>query len=294
MLQSFQSFRRFRLCALICGVSALASAKASADLIDLDLSLLPVQYRGAFVQAERFWENRLIGFSGVIPRQILGQLQNVRITVTVDGVDGAGGILAFAGPNEVFTYETPYQNINVAQTAAMTFDEDDIDGLLAGGLLDEVVLHEMAHALGFGTLWSDNGFNNIAFANYDGTYAVRQYRKDNRQPLAQFVPVDQPQGGGSGGHWDANDSFFFNPNTFIGELMIPFLTDAPYVSNVTWASFADLGYKVKGINDKIAAPVPVIPGGGKIVPNPSVDAEDDDEEVQSPSNNGLGGKTIGR
>ena len=287
-----KSLKFVRLCALVCGVSALFSVRASADLIDLDMTGVPVQYRAAFVQAERFWEARLIGFSDVIPRQILGRLHNVEITVTIANIDGPGGVLGFAGPNEVFRYRTPYQNINVSQTASMTFDENDVDGLLAAGLLDEVVLHEMAHALGFGSLWTANEFNAIAFGNYNGTFALRQYRLDSRQPLAQFVPVEQQGGGGTAGaHWDSNDAFFFNPNTFIGELMIGFITDAPYVSDVTWASYADLGYTVNGINDKIVAPAPVVPGG-KVVPNPN-STTDDTGEFGSPSTSGRPTKTLG-
>jgi hypothetical protein len=194
MMQSFVSVPRARCFALILGVVSLVSTRARADLIDLDLSLLPVQYRAAFVEAERFWESRLIGFSGVIPRQILARLHNVEISVTVDNIDGPFNILAFAGPNDVFSYVTPYQNINVSQTASMTFDEDDIDFLLAG----------------FGTLWDQNEFNAIPFFNYNATYGLRQYRHDSRQPLAQFVPVQQTPGS-SGGHWYEADPFFYNP-----------------------------------------------------------------------------------
>lgn len=291
MLESMSWLRRMRRCMLLCGTLALAATSARADLMDLDLSGVPIQYRAAFVQAERFWESRLLGFSTVIPRHLLEQLHNIEFSVEIANVDGAGGVLAFCGPDEVFSYRSPYQDINVPQSASMTVDIDDIDFLLAAGLLDEVVLHEMAHGLGFGPLWTANGFNGLAFGNYNGTYALRQYRLDSRQPLAQFVPVEQGGGGGTAGaHWDSNDSFFFNQQTFVGELMIGFITDAPYVSDVTWASFADLGYKVKGINDKVAADIPLIPRNPKTVPNQNATGS----EAGIKGNESGPSKTIGR
>ena len=39
----------------------------------------------------------------------------------------------------------------------MQFDEDDVDALEQEGSLPGVILHEMGHVLGFGTLWDGLG-----------------------------------------------------------------------------------------------------------------------------------------
>jgi hypothetical protein len=36
----------------------------------------------------------------------------------------------------------------------MSFDTADLDRMEADGCLQDVILHEMGHVLGFGTLWS--------------------------------------------------------------------------------------------------------------------------------------------
>ncbi len=233
---------------------------------------MPVATRAAIVQASHFWETRLIGYSAVIPRAMLSKLHNIQISAIVADIDGAGGILAFAGPSDVFRYHTSAQNLNISQAGMITFDTADLNYLLATGLLDDVATHEMAHVLGFGTLWSDDAFNDTSYFNYTGYYALRQYRHDSRQPLAQFVPTQQTTTGTPGGHWYENDPFFFNANTLAAELMTPYLSDSPFVSEVTWAQFADLGYKVKGITDDIPGGVafPAPKGGKTARPSPSV------------------------
>ena len=39
----------------------------------------------------------------------------------------------------------------------MIFDEANIEQLLASGGLSNVILHEMAHVFGFGTIWDEKG-----------------------------------------------------------------------------------------------------------------------------------------
>ena len=39
----------------------------------------------------------------------------------------------------------------------MRLDTDDLDSLETQGLLGDVILHEMGHVIGFGTLWDTKG-----------------------------------------------------------------------------------------------------------------------------------------
>ena len=70
------------------------------------------------------------------------------ILASFDSIDGPGKTLAYSGPCWL-------RDSNNGQTAVgiMKFDTADVAGLISSGQLNEVVLHEMNHVLGFGTLW---------------------------------------------------------------------------------------------------------------------------------------------
>jgi hypothetical protein len=127
----------------------------------------------------------------------------------------------------------------------MMFDVADIASLETGGQLDEVILHEMAHVLGFGTLW-----NYGSWSFQQGTCSVDPYF-DGSGAIAAFnaaggsgrtgtkVPVENT--GGSGticSHWRETVH-----NT---ELMTGWLDGGVNnpLSAITIASFGDMGYTV--------------------------------------------------
>lgn len=240
---------------LACAV-CFAPTRSSAQVIDIvsiDLSGLPDGtplaiangIRNAFYDAERFWESRLIGFSSQLPILIQRTKRPVQFTAVIADIDGPGGVLGFAGPSSLTTL-TASRPYTLAAGAAMTFDSEDAVPFYLLGLFDDIVRHEMAHGLGFGTLFAQNRLNLGPFGNYTGSFALKSYRVEAKKPNALFVPLD-----GGGGHWDAADPFFFDVDTISGDLMIPFITDFPVVTETTFAVFADLWYRVKGINDDI-------------------------------------------
>lgn len=249
-----------------------------ADVMSVDVTRVDPRYRGAFQRAEKFWETRLIGYSDQLPAQVKAQLTSrLRITAVSAAIDGAGGVLGQAGPTSVLTFGGfqsgvfgggQYPRIAIARASNMTFDTADLAALEATGALDSVVRHEMAHALGFGSLWAQNGLLGNAVngqTNYFGKNALKAYRTESRNTLAQFVPIEQ--GGGAGtalAHWEDDDPFF-NRRNIDGkaELMLGSINpgvDITFVSETTWASMADLWFKVKGINDR---PIRDTPGGGR-------------------------------
>jgi hypothetical protein len=177
----------------------------------------------------------LTGFPDVPRDPIPGLVVYIR----VQAIDGVGGTLGSAGPCLV---RGAAQN-NLPALGVMRLDEADVANLLNAGRLQTVVLHEMMHVLGFGTIWTDNGVidtTNTADARFLGSRA-RAACADLHAGGANCsttVPVHSADGAGSRfSHW--RESLFTN------ELMTPFLTaGSTPMSAMTIQSLADLGYVV--------------------------------------------------
>jgi len=165
-----------------------------------------------------------------------GTVDDVVIYASVEPIDGAGSILGSAGPCFVRSSNT------LPLYGTMRFDSADVDGL--GDRFEDVILHEMGHVLGVGTIWSSKNlltFNgssclNSSVISFTGSEARAQYAVLGG---SGNVPVEN--GGGSGtkcGHWDEE--------TFDNELMTGFLNggSANPLSIITAGSMQDLGYSV--------------------------------------------------
>lgn len=173
------------------------------------------------------------------------------IYASVAPMDGAGKVLASAGPCVLRT-QSRFPVIGI-----MRFDADDIDALAANGRLAAVVLHEMLHVMGFGTIWRA-GENVVGSGTTDprftGSFAGAQCISaggfascaDGRIPLENI--------GGSGTaevHW--------RESVFDSELMTGFVeedADMP-LSSMSLASLQDLGYQVNLLSaDPFLVPLP--------------------------------------
>ncbi|HXQ29973.1 MAG TPA: Ig-like domain-containing protein [Gemmatimonadales bacterium] len=75
-------------------------------------------------------------------------VSDLLILAKFDSIDGPGKILAQSGPCLIRISN------GLTVLGVMVFDTADVATLIADGQLNEVVLHEMNHVLGFGTLWS--------------------------------------------------------------------------------------------------------------------------------------------
>jgi hypothetical protein len=123
----------------------------------------------------------------------------------------------------------------------MEFDSADMASLEASGGLYYVVLHEMGHVLGIGTIWrlkrllADETTGNPTFT---GGGAMDAYGRLRRAAAGIAVPVENTGGPGTrGGHW--REAVFHN------ELMSGFIAGPGNpLSRLTVASLADLGYTV--------------------------------------------------
>jgi hypothetical protein len=191
-------------------------------------------------------------------------INNLLILAKFDSIDGPGNIAGSAYPCLV-------RNSNgLTLVGVMAFDSSDVDTLLARGLLDVVMTHEMAHVIGFGTLWGppqpqygvfhdclqdtssvgspkDTYFScaqtRAAFDSVGGT----SYTGAGQAFGGQKVPVENcgnspyvPPlcgGGAINGHW--------RETVFGNELMTEYLSAGTNpLSLVTVASQEDLGYTV--------------------------------------------------
>jgi hypothetical protein len=154
-------------------------------------------------------------------------VDDILITAELGPIDGLYGILGQAGPTAVRT------NGSLPATAQMKFDIADVDAM---GLatFSEVVLHEMAHSLGFGSIWDRLGL--VTNGLFTGPMAVGEYH--DMGGTGSGIPVEQDGGSGTAGsHWD--EEIFGN------ELMTGYINSGEnYFTAMSAASFADLGYVI--------------------------------------------------
>jgi hypothetical protein len=177
----------------------------------------------------------LTGFDDV-PRTVIS---GVVVYISIVPIDGIGGTLGSAGPCIVRAASQRY----LPALGVMRLDAADVNNLAAGGYLTTVILHELLHVLGFGTIWIDN-----ALLSGEGTADARFLGVGARAACADLhgggtacattVPVHSTDGAGSRDtHW--RESVFSN------EIMTPFLEQGPNpYSAMTIRSLGDLGYVV--------------------------------------------------
>jgi hypothetical protein len=161
----------------------------------------------------------------------------------------------------------------------MNFDTADTANLATAGTLDDVILHEMGHVLGIGTLWNIAALTSIQpFAStqnlytsgtgqYTGANAIAAWQGEFGQ-ADNFVPVELAGGPGTAnGHWNEVDGggsptgivSLFGPNAgkdFQNELMTGWLGGETFISNVTKGGLIDLGYIVPSFQASATAAVP--------------------------------------
>jgi hypothetical protein len=241
-----------------------------------DIEIVPIapitdpEAQAAFDLAEATWESIIrselqnINFAGTpVPADacltgqpaINDEVDDLRIYVEFEPNDGPGGTLASAGPCVVRTGGTATTIVGI-----MSFDSDDF-GNLSASALNRVILHEMAHVLGFGTLWGRNGqlinpscpdgpdedsIGDCSASDppgpdtrFTGSLASAAYRALGGVANAN-VPVENAQGGPGtrDGHW--------RESIFGLELMTGFLTSnvANPLSLLTVAALDDSGLAV--------------------------------------------------
>lgn len=232
---------------------SLDNGEASANVTVLDTSVAPgntyisgqggngvvsnfnieIVFEGAFSTTERAaFETAADYLSALIPGDLPdeGAIDDIRIIAELEPIDGPFGTLAFAGPTVVrFDSVLPSE-------AEMTFDTADTGRQATEGSLTNTVVHEMIHALGFGTIWSN--FPGLVTSGPDvrftGDNAIAAYNAE----FPAIAASDALSNSGvplEGGHW--------SEAIFTTEILTPTLnSSADFMSGMTVASLEDLGY----------------------------------------------------
>ena len=246
------------------GTSATAtfSAEAMPAIYDIELehvtsSLLTASQREAFEEAERFWESAItanLSWS-TLPRSSLARclsenqmsgdvpgdrvVDDLLIYVEIKEIDGRSGVFGGAGPCQI------REGNSLPAVGVMFFDIADLDSMEANDQLEETIVHEMAHVIGFGTLWSHLNLlqdsaraDRNANTHFTGAAAKAAFDeiRGNNYTDSDLVPVQHQGGVGVwNGHW--------RELVFRSELMTPFPDRGPNpMSVVSLASFVDIGY----------------------------------------------------
>ena len=222
----------------------LPSSDFQIEVVFTDNGLTGSQ-QAIFAQAAARWSEVIIGD---LPDDLVDGvlIDDLRIDASAPDIDGVGNILGQAGPRDF----RPGSLLPL--TGIMEFDQADLAQLEADGQLLTVILHEMGHVLGIGTLWSELGLLQPSGRDqhFIGQAAVAEYNAIFGT-TGNFVPVETDGGPGTaGGHWDEE--------ILINELMTGFLNDGTEnpLSRITIGSLQDMGYEVN-----LAAGDPYSPRG---------------------------------
>ncbi len=265
-------------------------AAFSAVATDFDIELVFItngtpSQNGALLDAANRWMNILRGelvdvdfSSNPVPAnmciqgqpEVSGAIDDLRIYVDITPIDGPLGTLGQAGPCQIrITSQLPVLGF-------MQLDAADVTRLEQDGDLVDVILHEMGHVLGIGTLWGN--FDTLlvnpslpsnagADTHFAGAAAIAAFDAAGGAAYTggAKVPVDnQAAVGSSDAHW--------REPVLQLELMTPALT--PGVTNplsaITTESLADLGYSVDSsgadpFTGTFSAPARLTAPGGRVI-----------------------------
>ncbi len=236
--------------------------------IELQFILPPsVAQLAAFNAAKARWEQVITGdlLAYSIPttntgancgnQTLSGSINDMRIIVELDSIDGPGQILGASSP--CFLRNSGI-GAGLPIISYMLFDTADVAGLIGNGSFSDVVLHEMGHSLGYGTLWNNQGLTNTTSATnpfFTGTLANSAYLNSNggsasvTPPVSgscsianneviprTAVPIENNGGAGTAlSHWEEC--------LFRSEVMTGYISGTVRpLSLTTIESMADLGY----------------------------------------------------
>jgi hypothetical protein len=173
-------------------------------------------------------------------------VDDLLIFVQIVPIDGPGGILGQAGPCLV---RSTGSSAGLPVVGMIRLDAADVAATASNGTLGDVMLHELAHVLGFGQVWSltDYGFN---FLQGTGTGGNPHFTGPRARPgfvlaggtLINNVGVPVEDTGDEGtrlSHW--------RESVMSTELMTGFInpqTQGNPLSVITIGSLMDLGYQV--------------------------------------------------
>jgi hypothetical protein len=204
--------------------------------------------RAAFDQAAARWSTLILGdiedVEVSVPASEFGcypaldeTIDDLVIFADIITIDGAGGVLGQAGPCLIRTEGL------LSVVGRMRFDVADVTTLEANGRLNDVILHEMGHVLGIGSLWTLQGLLQGRGGGdpiFTGATARAAFLAATGPAgySGAIVPVENTGGAGTrDGHW--------RESVATNELMTGFLNAGTNpLSAITVTSLRDQGYLV--------------------------------------------------
>jgi hypothetical protein len=227
-----------------------ATAASRPFTIDVRFtSPISANQRDVFIQAAMRWMDVITGDVPAFqasrgPNSCFGEgpainelIDDLVIFAAVASIDGPGGILGQAGNC------ARRNGSNLPYLGLMTFDVTDLPTYEATGRLEALILHEMGHVLGIGTLWDlkqllqGGGGTDPTFS---GAQALLAWPTLGLNYPGVLVPVENEGGSGTrDSHW--------RETILDRELMTGFIEAqgvAMPLSALTAASLIDLGYQV--------------------------------------------------
>lgn len=192
----------------------------------------------AFGAAKAKWESVIVGdlpntggqgtsLCGTIPANV----DDMYICGKAEAIDGPGNVLGSAGPS----YVRPVNGNYLTSAGDMRFDTGDLNSL-SSAALEAVIVHEMGHVMGIGTLWDYN--NDLYTSGEFYKQNSKAQEKWNEIGCTGRLPVETDGGQGTaGGHWDED--------CLQNEVMTGYLGESSGIfSAITIGTLEDLGYTV--------------------------------------------------
>ncbi len=223
--------KKWRNAALAVVLSFSSVSSVFAFTLDINFvagSTFSATQQNIINSAANYWESVITGYQP-------GAQFGTGISINADNPDIDGpnvGTLGSAGPDTIY-YDAGYW---FTSTGSINLDRLDVVELEIAGKLYDVALHMLAHIIGFGTLWDNNGLYINDSGEYTGAAALAAYQAEF-DGSATFIPVELYGGPGTANeHWDESIDEH--------ELMTAHFDSPNFISDTTLASFIDLGYTV--------------------------------------------------
>ncbi|CAB1103880.1 unnamed protein product [Ectocarpus sp. CCAP 1310/34] len=160
--------------------------------------------KGVFQSAANRWSEVLthIPCSGTNGNG--GAAGELTITSTLETIDGVYGTLGFAGPRGTYSDcrgisysgEILLTVYMLSVSTVRTFDIDDIAEMERQGTFEGVILHEMGHVIGTGTLWGEcSDCDSTGSAEWKCPLAAQVYNDFMGNPAGSRADIIELEGG---------------------------------------------------------------------------------------------------
>lgn len=185
-------------------------------------------------------------------------IDNILIVASIVPIDGLYNILGSAGPCLI-------DNLRRPRFGTMRFDVADVNWMVSQGTLGNVILHEMGHVLGLGTMW-ENGLLGKTVLPGTGGYAYSgQYGNMGNVEVGRSGAAVVEDTGGPGtarGHWKeaVYDNELMTGYVESGNVRMP-------ISRLTVQALRDLGFPNVDVSKADVYTVPLFATGRRLRTN---------------------------